>query len=99
MNSIVFPAAIVASWIVVIVIRVGMKYAKEENATGREPPGSTRFVFTCFGIAAVFGYLGFSLEVPFFYYLTNILTGALIGLGSAYFVPRIVHSLLRGPSQ
>ena len=94
-----FPAAILAAWIVLIVLSVGSRYAREEIATGVEPKGTTAFIFTCIGLGTIVFIGGHFLMNPFLYHLANILTGALIGLGTAHFVPRLAHSLRQGKDQ
>lgn len=92
-----FPAAIIASWLIVAAIGIGTKLARQENKIGIEPKWATPFVFGCIFLVCALWY--FEDVSPVIYHIASDLIGALIGLGSAYFGLRFVDSLRRGPSQ
>lgn len=98
MDPLSFPAAIVASWIVVGVTLWGWRISKEIERTGKEPWQATVFVVVFVGLG-VFGMWTDTLEHPFFYNLTSDLIGALIGTVSAYFLIRLASALRRALTQ
>ena len=99
MDSSAFPPAIVACWIIVVVIGYGMRLHKEEMSTGLEPKAVTPFVFGCIALMGALWWVEMQYEVLFVAHLTSILIGALIGLGTAYFALRLVAALRRARSQ
>ena len=98
MDQMSFPAAIVASWIIVALAVWGHGLAKKEINSGVEPKGATAFVFVFCGIGVFFLWTD-ALNSPFIQNLGSDLIGALIGLGSAYFALHFLGALRLALSQ
>lgn len=90
MESFTFPAAILGAIITALVYAWGRFLHREELETGEEPRGFLLFYFTVIGSGALIFVLG-QMGLVFFYYLTCILTGNLLGFGIVHFVSVGLH--------
>ena len=90
MDASAFPAAIVATWLILFFLKKGSDYHREEAATGREPKGAGRLVFI--------GIVGFSLiflgstRFDFLEDLFVILTSAVFAISVAFLGSLLVRS-------